>query len=876
MNTRTHSKKTARILAMILSSVMMLTLLSGCFTETDSPSVSSETETSHTDFGVVLTTGENSDFSIVANPDNEAEYAFAKSLQSRIYELSGAMLTLKKIGSTDENKPRILIGNTGAGESSALYESLEEDDFALRLFDENTFAIGVSKSSRWENVRAIMERDIFLGASLESISIPLRYSFRYRSDCPDGIFGSCATIPKDGSSDYVLIFGDDFLKSQVKVIAQYLEDVTGVSFAVKSDRSENEHEIILGKTDRDGSSLAMAQVSGYRNYCMSVVDDDLVINGTDIPAILQGVCRFSKILAQSSGPLTLYESDNVVTTYETPTYEPDYPASVSLYQTMFEGTYSSYVDQWKDLLSEDEREDQVLIETLVDYLDTGVAFVFDSSTAIWNGRFVKLNPDDYTQCAKLTNNDLLVPVGFLNSYFGISLAGDESGYWNLSVKTGLPDFSLLVNTELKIGILMPGNDTEYQNPTDKCGSYTHRQLWEKIAALYTDPLRREPDNATEQTREILAEAIYRPETVYDYTKTAYRTLYSPGICSVTESGKDVLYVSYESCMVTNFATESGNVTYLLRSEDDGKTWQEVGKVPEMRWACVFFCKRCVYLLGTQLNGSRAMIGEYRTETGDFRYVNLGVTGGAGAPCSVLIFEGRIYKADGDRMMSALITDDLLQASSWSFSENRMEDLLTKQQYLTAINGTAIREDQTFSYGEANVVEYNGTIYMIARIDAGDNWGYVAIAEVSSDGSKLSFVTECGSLVSLPTSTSKFSIRYDESSGLYLTMISVPTLSGGHAAKQRNVLALYASKDLIHWSEVDVLLSDRELMTPVLSARAHGFQYVDFAVVGNDLKLVVREATGITNSYHDGKYISLYTVSDFRNLISDKCPSLVKE
>ncbi|MBR7098661.1 MAG: hypothetical protein IKC59_04530, partial [Clostridia bacterium] len=76
-----------------------------------------------------------------------------------------------------------------------------------------------------------------------------------------------------------------------------------------------------------------------------------------------------------------------------------------------------------------------------------------------------------------------------------------------------------------------------------------------------------------------------------------------------------------------------------------------------------------------------------------------------------------------------------------------------------------------------------------------------------------------------------------------------------------------SDDLSEWTVVDTLLVDREMINSDYSCYAHAFQYTDFDFDGEDLVLAVREATGFTNTFHDGKYCTFYRVTDFRSMFS---------
>ena len=116
---------------------------------------------------------------------------------------------------------------------------------------------------------------------------------------------------------------------------------------------------------------------------------------------------------------------------------------------------------------------------------------------------------------------------------------------------------------------------------------------------------------------------------------------------------------------------------------------------------------------------------------------------------------------------------------------------------------------------------------------------------------------------MQSTATKFSVRYDEISGLYYAIVSTYTVDGEY--HQRTVVSLMYSADLINWTTATSLLVDRELMNEYYAARMHGFQYVDFVIDGNDIIMVVREATGYSNWFHDGKWTTFYRVEDFRDL-----------
>lgn len=867
-------QKHGRRMAVRLLSVLLIGLLVSCQHSGAGTQTGTETQQAAPPPATewpLIEDGEST-YTIYADYTNADERQYAMALQLRLYTLCGAMLPLKNAAEENVQGAAILVGNTGTDESTALLSTLGERDFCYRISETGNLLLAATDAEMYLKLDLILEEQLFSSVQEQTLMLPASGGFLYSVDCPDGVFGSEAEILSGGESEYVLIYDIDGTtsRSAANAVADYLEAVCGVRFAVKSDNSVNQKEILLGPVARSAATDVAGRLNASGEYGIWVSGSTLALAGYDEIDIARAVERFAGMLAGSGGDLTLHQSDNLLSAYEVDPYEGDLRACVSLYHEMY-GTYGSYAEMRYATMSEADRADQALIEALIDRMGNSVAFYVGSSTALWRGFYVKLNTEDYSQVTLNRGGRLLIAGEFAAEYLGPTAVPDADGYVDL---TGWCERNSgwELHWDGNLAVLTPPGEQSFADANETVGAYTNAAYLDKMQELFTDPTRREPENKTEQTRVVVAEAHYDPSVVWDYTEISYRTNYSPGICAVTENGAEVLYVSYESCLVQNFQTETENVTYLLRSTDGGKTWTTVGSVDGMRWACIFECNQTVYLLGTHVVGSDAMVARYQPETGSFTWANLGVIGGVGAPCTVLIANERIYKASGDRIMSASVHDDLLLAESWRFSSNSAQQLLPKSWFLSA---SGVGDFDFYALGEGSVVlGPDGGIYMLLRIDCDPYCGYAAIVQVSDDGSTLAVVETCNSLIRMPTSVSKFSVRYDAETGLYLTMISLPTLETG-AARQRNILVLAASRDLLHWTVVDTLLVDREMMNRTLSAAAHGFQYVDFVISGDCLRMVVREATGVTNSYHDGKYITLYTVEDFRALIGEQCPELLE-
>ena len=58
----------------------------------------------------------------------------------------------------------------------------------------------------------------------------------------------------------------------------------------------------------------------------------------------------------------------------------------------------------------------------------------------------------------------------------------------------------------------------------------------------------------------------------------------------------------------------------------------------------------------------------------------------------------------------------------------------------------------------------------------------------------------------------------------------------------------------------------EVLCVDLADTAHvGFQYVDFAIEGNDLLFLCRTALNGANSYHDSNYSTFHRIKNFREI-----------
>ena len=125
----------------------------------------------------------------------------------------------------------------------------------------------------------------------------------------------------------------------------------------------------------------------------------------------------------------------------------------------------------------------------------------------------------------------------------------------------------------------------------------------------------------------------------------------------------------------------------------------------------------------------------------------------------------------------------------------------------------------------DVLRFNST----PRVDVG------AVVRISPDGRTVSFDPTDG-FIHMPGGMTKFSIRRDPVTGLYLALCNNNTVP--ECPAQRNVLSLFASHDVRSWFHVRTLVEDDSPLPAEHSLRLVGFQYVDWQFDDDDIIYLV--------------------------------------
>jgi len=235
---------------------------------------------------------------------------------------------------------------------------------------------------------------------------------------------------------------------------------------------------------------------------------------------------------------------------------------------------------------------------------------------------------------------------------------------------------------------------------------------------------------------------------------------------------------------------------------------------------------------------------------------------------VLVRDGRLYRAFEDctpctwgsgfqsLVVSAPEDADLLDAANWTMSNKLPFDpaWVPKEWGKLPVPG----------WLEGNVVETpSGEVWNLLRFNSTPVVDKAAVVKVHDGGRRITFDPTTG-FIGFPGGMTKFTIRRDSATGLYLT------LSNGNTdpryPSQRNALSLYASPDLLCWEHKQTLLEDDLGLPWEDSIRYTGFQYVDWQFDGPNLIYMVRTAYDGAHNFHDANRMTFHRVEDFRQLL----------
>ena len=324
-----------------------------------------------------------------------------------------------------------------------------------------------------------------------------------------------------------------------------------------------------------------------------------------------------------------------------------------------------------------------------------------------------------------------------------------------------------------------------------------------------------------------------------------------------------------------------SLSSIYRSEDDGASWVNVTHIMNCYWSSLFTHRGALYIFGVSQQYGSIVIR--RSVDGGFTWTHpadqssgLLFRGGAFrqapnyhcAPMPVLEHDGRIYKAFEDAnpprhgpsfhscVASAPADADLLDAANWTISN--------KIPFDPAWIPDDWQRPENPCWLEGNVLlAPDGELWNVLRFNCSPMINKAAIVRVHDNGRRISFDPDSG-FIDFPGGRSKFTIRYDAESGLYLSLVN--NVTDPAWTRQRNILSLSASRDLRNWRLVKTLMTDESGLSAEHSALLTGFQYVDWQFDGDDIIYLVRAAYRGARNYHDANRIIFRRLRGYRSLL----------
>ncbi|MBE6973870.1 MAG: hypothetical protein E7436_00040 [Ruminococcaceae bacterium] len=491
------------------------------------------------------------------------------------------------------------------------------------------------------------------------------------------------------------------------------------------------------------------------------------------------------------------------------------------------------------------------INVFLKCLGNGAVLKAGTGNIIHQGYVVKADTENYDADNILIGGTLYTPASFAVRYFGATLSGSRCTVRGTTLtgttRSGILYFSVpdlcraaglstidLTAEEHQLFVIC-ASDTRLSSAQD-------RALIETMNDFCTEH-DNEPTINVEQTREVI---MYSDKSTEEW-------VYSPSIIKVG----DILYSSMDA--------SDGLYTAIYRSLDEGETWELLSRIEKYYWwASLFKANGMLYLFGTystewvhsNSRTTRYYIGITRSTDGGYTWERMSEGNGLitylttssmphRAPTACLRNDGKIYFVFEHDSLPVLCwaqeRSDLMLAENWHFAP--FADPPADVSY--AIEGNP-------------VLGPDGRIYVLSRSNTADT-AYLTV--LNEAGTAL----EAVGYLSMDGGSHKFTVRYDEKTGKYL---SISNYTGGDPAikQQRLYLVLLSSDDLVHWTLEEILLSDRQVLDWYTAVYQNGFQYVDWIIDGDDILMAVREARENAKNYHDANYLTFYRLENYAQYI----------
>lgn len=337
-----------------------------------------------------------------------------------------------------------------------------------------------------------------------------------------------------------------------------------------------------------------------------------------------------------------------------------------------------------------------------------------------------------------------------------------------------------------------------------------------------------------------------------------RYLCSPCLCRLP-SGRLL------SSMDVFEANNAQNLTLIFYSDDNGVSWHYLTELFPCFWGQMFVEGGRLYMLGVSNEYGDLLIGASDDEGKTWSLPTVLFRGAANptrrglhrAPMKIHKSHGRLwtdveYGAWAEKEMNNAVLsapaglDDYTDPSAWVMTEFWRH----REFAATAKDGEVV--EKCLGGIEGNVITApDGTIFNFLRYATRK----CLLLRVFPDEPERK--PEYARLVDVDITASKFDILYDEKSKYYY-MIASRALNEPKTV--RNLLSLFRSPDLVHWSLVTDIIDERYSDPQVV-----GLQYVSMLFDGDDIIFLCRTSYGKPHNFHDSNYQTFHRIKNFRDL-----------
>lgn len=328
-----------------------------------------------------------------------------------------------------------------------------------------------------------------------------------------------------------------------------------------------------------------------------------------------------------------------------------------------------------------------------------------------------------------------------------------------------------------------------------------------------------------------------------------------------------------------------SVTHMLRSDDGGKTWQQLADLPYYS-AAPWTDSGTLYLfankagLGKKRNADLVLLKS--SDRGKTWSEPVTLFTGYYWNCHTAMVQRdrKIYwatddlsfgKNRGPRLVAGDLSTDPMNPKSWRISEPVLFPGAPKEMWDPKF------AENPNQYLEANVIDVNGRLRVLAavKMKRPSVTNICAVLDATDDGSKLDL--KFTRYNSMPGGNLKFCVVRDEVSKLYWAT-SNQAVDGENtfglakeAEKQetyrasafdRRFLMLHYSVDGLNWFPAGCIAQAGKM--------SQSFMYARPVVDGNDLVLIARSSVHAPNQ-HDADYATFHRVRDFRKLALNLLP-----